>query len=155
LAVCVDTGDCVSNWITGKGNMTMKKLSDYKEYDGIDANLAISLYEYGMIWAKRIKDHENDYHFIYGVGMGKNTETGETEYNQFDHADIPINCNLEEEYNWVKWNGVNSFVGYDILETVKNNPDFLPQAIHDLVSYYGYENIFGSSYYPFEIENDD
>ena len=124
--------------------MAMEKtIADYKGYTGTDASLETSLFEYGLIWVKGAEGHEKDYHFIYGVGVGSDGE-----YNSFDCSDVPIDCNPTEEWDWVKWDKVADMCGV----TVK---DFLamplPMIVYDLVSYYGYENIFGSSYYPFEI----
>ena len=121
----------------------MKKLSDYNEYDGVDASLDIALYEYGLIW-KEINPGE--YHFIYGVGHDG------CEYNSFDWADM-----TDKDWNellnesWVDIEGVESFSG----QTKQDLIDSFPYNVDTLLAYYGYENIFGSAYYPFEIENDE
>jgi len=134
-----------------RGNKIMeKKLSDFQDYEGIDASLETSLYEYGLIWIKGIKGHEKDYHFIYGVNVSPKTG----EFVSFDWGDIPIDCNLKSEYDWVDWNEVLKFTGYEGEEERYFQPDMIPQIISDLISYYGHENIFGSSYYPFEIERE-
>jgi hypothetical protein len=137
---------CVFGTVMFERRWTMEKqIAEYNEYDGIDASLETSLFEYGMIWAKGIEGHEKDYHFIYGVGINPFT----SEYNSFDWADIAIDTDPRKEWDFVEWEKVLSFVGM-------NEDDFfnqpLPQIVYDLVSYYGHENIFGSSYYPFEIK---
>jgi hypothetical protein len=124
----------------------MNKLSDCKQYNGVDADLATSLYEYGLIWAKGIEGHENDYHFIYGV-----TTDDAGNYNLFDWADIAIDTDIKAEYNWISendWQHVLSSVDMDEKEFFSMP---LPWIINDLISYYGHENIMGSSYYPFTI----
>lgn len=123
----------------------MKKLKDYSNYTGIDASLEVSLYEYGLIWIKGAEGHEEDFHFIYGVN---GNEKGE--YNRFDWADVPIDVNPESEWDFVKWEKVSKFVGMSKDEFLKQS---IPYIVFDLIAYYGSENIFGSSYYPFEILN--
>ena len=124
-----------------------KTIADYKGYEGTDANIETSLFEYGLIWIKGTEGHEKDYHFIYGVGMHEDKYNG-IEYNTFDWADIPIDTDPEKEWDFVDWQAVCSFVGMD-KKTFLSQP--IPLIVYDLVSYYGYENILGSSYYPFEI----
>jgi hypothetical protein len=125
-----------------------KRLSDFRDYDGVDANLETSLYEYGLIWKKFTRgNHKGNYHFIYGVEISMKTG----EYVSFDWGDIKIDCNPKEEWNFVDWKAILSFIGYEGEEERYFQGDMLPQIVADLISYYGYENIFGSSYYPFEI----
>jgi len=125
----------------------MERLDKFNEYDGPDASLETSLYEYGLIWIKGIEDHENDYHFIYGVGLDE-----EGNYNLFDWGNVAIDTDPRKEWDWVNWPDVLSCVGMDE-EAFFNQP--LPQIVSDLISYYGHENIMGSSYYPFEIKGED
>lgn len=128
-----------------------KTIKDFQEYEGVDASLEISLFEYGLIWAKGIKDHENDYHFIYGVD-GRDKEGKGFTYTMFDWGDIPIDCNPEKEWNWVNWKEVADSSGMSKKDFLKMP---LPMIVESLISYYGHENIFGSSYYPFEILEED
>ena len=121
----------------------MKTLAEYNGYNGIDASLETSLFEYGMIWAEGLEGHEKDFHFIYGVGMD---ELGN--YNSFDWADIAIDCNIEKEYDWADFQKVADFCGITKEEFLKQS---IPMMIFDLVSYYGRENIFGGCYNTFEI----
>jgi len=124
-----------------------KNFNDYNGYDGIDANLETALYEYGLIWKKRADS--KDFHFVYGVGLKEND--GEFEYNLFDWADFSENIDFESEFDWVEWDKVSDCCGYNILQAYKEDKTRLPMIVYDLVSYYGYENIFGASYYPFKI----
>ena len=118
----------------------MKRLYDYRAFQGCNADLETSLFEYGLIW-KKVK---KDYKFIYGVGVDHNYD-----YNQFDYAYIPIDTDIKEEFNWINdWSGVLSLVGMTDAEFIAQS---LPQQISDLIAYYGPDNVFGSSYDPFEI----
>jgi len=94
--------------------------------------------------------HKGNYRFVYGVGYGvgmQENSQGE-QYNLFDWGDIPIDCNPKDEWNWVEWGKVAETHGITI-DDLLSEP--LPMLVFDLISYYGHENIFGSSYYPFEI----
>jgi hypothetical protein len=58
---------------------------------------------------------------------------------------------VQTEFDWANFDDVYSFAGMDSIDW---NELELPQKISDLLSYYGYENIFGSSYWEgFEIED--
>lgn len=122
------------------------KLSELKNegYEGIDASLEISLFEYGLVWIKNPKEPP-DYLFIYGVGADESSN-----YNMFDHAHIPIDTDPLTEWDWANFDDVASCAGTSKEEFLKGS---LPMIIFDLIMYYGHENIFGSSYYPYEIEN--
>lgn len=102
-------------------------------FTGPDASLDISLFEYGLAY----KVTNKEILFIYG------TQYGYDEYTRFDRCTIDTNINIAEEYNWADLPAVHSTMGY-------SNKDWnalpLEQQITDLLNYYGYENIFGSSY---------
>lgn len=106
---------------------------DYKhdELTGNDVNIETSLKEYGLAWIET----EEEYLFYYGI-----QHTGE-EWYMFDFCSFPKNMDIRKEFDFVEWDKVNAFIGGDIMEYS------LPQQISDLVSYYGAENIFGSSYW--------
>jgi hypothetical protein len=122
----------------------MKTIKNYNGYSGTDANLETSLFEYGLIWIKGAEGHEKDFHFIYGVGVDQDGS-----YNKFDWADVSINTDPEKEWDFVDWEKLGEFVGMSKEEFLKQS---IPFIVYDLIAYYGTENIFGSSYYPFEIE---
>ena len=117
-------------------------LRDYEKagYEGQDVNLDISLYEYGLIWKKTRLGDEWD--FIYGVDYDGG------EYTTFDVCGITSNKkNFLEEFDWVDWNDVSQVVGL----TVKQLQELeIPDIVLDLLNYYGYINVFGTSV-PFEI----
>jgi len=115
----------------------------YKGFEGIDVDLETSLFEQGLIWKKGHVGHEKDYHFIYGVkhnGM---------EYTHFDWADIAIDADIEKEWAWADFDSVAKFAGMAKEEFLKME---LPLIVFDLIAYYGHEEIFGGSYYPFEVK---
>ena len=104
-----------------------------KGYSGTDACLAISLFEYGSAW----KEDDKQIEFIYGISLdGSN-------YNRFDRCSFDLDLDVRKEFDWADFNEVESFVG---LTSEKFDELSLSQKIYDLVSYYGFENVFGSTY---------
>jgi hypothetical protein len=103
--------------------------------EGTDASLDISLGEYSLAWIKG----EDETIFIYSIGN-----------KRFDRTSFDNDLDVYREFNWVNWDALFSFVG---VEKESFDKYSLSQKIIDLLSYYGYENIFGSSYWEgFEIE---
>jgi len=121
---------------------TISKLEQHG-YSGIDACLATSLFEYGLAW----KEDDKQIEFIYGIGVN------DEDYNRFDRCSFALDLDVRKEFDWSDFKEVESFTGltrdqFDALP--------LPQKIYDLVSYYGFENIFGSSYWEgFQIEENN
>lgn len=115
-------------------------------FTGGDASLRISLEEYGLAWAP-LDDGADDGHgahiIVYGVESDK-----QSCYTRFASAEIrdaarsPI-----EEWTWVTdWSGFGGYCGcVPERETVL---DVLQSAL----GYWGYENLFGSSYHRWAIQ---
>ena len=121
---------------------TITKLEE-KGYIGTDACLATSLFEYGLAW----KEDEKQIEFIYGIGME------DCDYNRFDRCSFDLDLDVRKEFDWADFDEVESFIGSTSQEFDRLP---LPQKIYDLVSYYGFENIFGSSYWEgFEIQENN
>ena len=118
---------------------TIDKLESLN-FKGIDACLAISLFEYGLVW----KEDEKQIEFIYGIGSDS------SDYTRFDRCSFDLDLDVRKEFDWADFNELESFIGST---SYKFDGLPLPQKIHDLVSYYGFENVFGSSYWEgFEIQ---
>ena len=119
-------------------------LSHFKKkgFEGsVDMDLAISLYEYGLLH----RTYKNHTAFVHGVHFNSNTN----EWIEFENADMTEDEFIELiEPSWFELNNVLSFIGQ-----TKNQWLKLPlhQRVSDCLDYYGYENIFGSSYGGFEI----
>jgi hypothetical protein len=121
----------------------MKKLSDYKDYEGVDGSLEVSLYEYGLIW-KTIDNEE--YKFIYGVDIDDKGF-----YNKFDYAYLSKKDFVDIFNDWGNKSDIESFTGEKFDTWIES----FPHCVFDMLGYYGCYNVFGSSYYnPFEIIND-
>ena len=122
---------------------TVKKLEKL-DFSGIDADLETSLFEYGMAW----KVGERETEFIYGVGVDE--VDGEAIYTTFDRCSFGNDLDVLNEFDYADFEAIFSFTGSTQAEF-----DALPltQKIFDLVSYYGFENVFGSTYWEgFKIE---
>lgn len=110
----------------------IKKYED-EGYTGTDVSLNMSLFEYGVIW-KRDIEGDNDWKFIYGIKVNDHNE-----YYKFDFGWIA----KLDDLDWTDFKDVASYVG---LSVEKWKALELPQQVMDCFSYYGYEDVFGSSY---------
>jgi len=117
----------------------MKTLSELKakKFRGIDVNLKSSLTEYNLAVAKI--SGTNEYEVIYEVANGLYDTTKGTERDLI----APF------YENWFNQDQFLQSVGMDREEWISGS---LANMLHDMVCYYGYENIFGSSYHPFQID---
>ena len=114
----------------------MTRFYDYRGFTGVEADIRISLVEYGIAW-KKIKARE--YKFIYAIAWDDSGES--TRYDCAFMREKDILSLLKE--SWIDKKAVSSFLGYDIDTT---STEALPVLVSDLVRYHGYENIFGASY---------
>lgn len=121
---------------------SIKKLKR-EGFEGTDASLAESLFEYGMVWRKLTEaermeldktatPNQAEWLFIYRTG-GK----------RFDRTSI-AECDPFKEWNWVKWESFFAYLGTTKEEWLEMP---FPFQVENLVSYHGYEEIFGSSYW--------
>lgn len=122
------------------------RFEELKDYEGVDADLETSLFEYGLIWHE---EEDGAYKFIYGVDMAMD-ETGEWVYNLFDYAYMSAADfkELVEE----SWFGLDRLLKSFGLSSKNEFIKGFPWSVYEAVAYQGAENIFGSSYYPFKIE---
>lgn len=116
---------------------------NHENLTGIDVNIEISLKEYGIAWIET----ETDILFYYGINTGVN-DCGDMDYIAFDFCSIDKNIDIKSEYDWADFDAVNDFVGGGFFD------QDITMQIFDLLQYYGYENIFGSTYYEGLTYND-
>lgn len=125
----------------------MIKLSELKDYQGTDASQETSLYEYGLLCKEEDKGR---IHCYYGVGIGRSGLT----YYLFCSGGITKN-EIDDiiNENWFNKSSFFSFLGtkerYWVCAT-----NYISK-LSDLLCFYGFENIMGSTYEePFEILNE-
>lgn len=105
---------------------------------GIDVSIEISLKEYGTAWI----EGPTETRFYYGIRSDDSIG-----FNHFDSGNFRNDIDFKKEFSWINEDDWNSFLStYDTTWEEWNNFP-MPQKISDLNSYYGYENIFGSSYH--------
>ena len=122
---------------------TIKKL-EVLGFEGSDACLETSLFEYGLIWLKG----EKETLFIYGQGV-KDNDCGDVDYCNFERCTIENDADISQDYDWCDWSEV---LQGDNIDNFKEMP--ISNQIQALMTAYGFENIFGSSYgYSFDISN--
>ena len=124
----------------------MKKLNEIKDFHGPDASNEISLYEYGLLCKKR---NEIDIQCWVGVEMHVWNDGYYSKFDSFHTNEKDLKEKMNED--WFDKKCFLEYVGLTEKEFLTLN--FIGQ-IHAMLMYHGYENIFGSSYYPIEIEND-
>lgn len=101
--------------------------------EGMDIDIETSLKEYGLAW----QSWEDETVFYYGIA-----HDGE-EYTRFDWGTIDNDTDIKNEYDWANFQDVAETMGMTITEWDKTP---LTQKIWDLLSFYGYENVFGASH---------
>ena len=113
-------------------------------FEGVDANLEESLFEYGMVWKEG--EYEGEWLFVHATpqtcGLPINDD------KKFDSTPM-----TEQDLSWLnekQIKGIANYAGMTV-EEWKEIPFY--QRIHDAVNYFGFEAIFGSSYGGFNISN--
>lgn len=114
----------------------MKKFN-MNNIEGQDASIEESLFQYGLAWI--LSEDKTEYKIYYGIHIDNNGY-----YDRFDFTFISADLDVYNEYDWIDdWSGIYSFTGLSGVE-FKELP--LMDKISTLVGYYGYQNIFGTSY---------
>jgi hypothetical protein len=110
-------------------------------YQGVDACLYTSLYDYGFAYKQREDEytiiHENPYGFL-----------------QFDTTNVPLDLDWQDEYRWIKDSDKASLMSYIDSTIEEFNKDPVPMQLYNLVHYYGVENIFGTPCMGFYVFDD-
>jgi hypothetical protein len=111
---------------------------NHDNMQGVDCDPETTLKEYGLAW---IEEEGEKTLFYYGIGFDGHY------YDLFDFCTLDPEMDVREEYNWIEeedWESIYSFV-----DMTKEDWNALPftTKISDIVAAYGYENIFGSTYW--------
>jgi hypothetical protein len=105
-------------------------------FEGTDAGLDYSLFEYLMAW----KNDGTDWHFIYSTGI-----------STFDNGTFAVGTDWKEEFNWINKNDLKQMLSYLGMTEVEFEELPFPHKVSDISQYFGVENVFGSSYGSFCI----
>jgi hypothetical protein len=121
----------------------MKTIKSYKSYSGIDASNEISLFEYGLLCKK---ENHNNINIIAGVSGDNGI------YDEFIQTNLSLS-DIEMIFNesWFEKESFLSFIGMDENDFINS---WYVNQIHDMIAYYGTENILGSYYETFEIKSE-
>ncbi len=110
-------------------NLKTIELLEAQGFEGLDASLSESIFEYGMAW----RTIENEIIFVH-----RNPNCP----GRFDRSSYQITTDVQKEWNWVKWDALMGYLGCNLTDWLQTP---LPHKIFDLVNYYGEMEIFGES----------
>ncbi len=108
---------------------SFKELSNWL---GVDVNLEISVFEYGILYNKDTTE------LIYGIGKDYNANY--ITFKSIFWTDDDSNTIIDE--NWFNKKGFLDCVGLDEENWKKS---YIVNKIYDLINYYGYLNILGEN----------
>ena len=103
---------------------------------GVDVSNEITLKEYGFAWHELTR--KGIFRFYIGTQYKELKEySGQFEPTWFEWLELPINVDLEKEYDWCDFSDVASMAGQSVEEWKENS---IPSKLYDLISYYGEAN---------------
>jgi hypothetical protein len=122
-----------------------KKKSVIKEsWEGVDGDLETSLFEYGFVAKQRPnKDYSDEWFILYDAGRD-NFDTGHIRESELNN--ILLGKDWADEDDILQF---LSFVGSDLEDWLQTS---FVNKLSDMISYWGVENIMGSSYGGFSRE---
>lgn len=100
-------------------------------FEGMDASMAESVFHYNYIWK-----YEQDKLIVI-----HNTSQSE---KKFERSTFELDFDIYKEYDWADFQAIYDFTGM-----TKEDWDKMPlhSRLYDLKSYYGVEEIFGTTYW--------
>jgi hypothetical protein len=114
-----------------------------EEWQGIDLDLATSLFEYGFAWRPDPDGTPDSWQCIFAVRWNDTGDADRFAYSYFDPSNA---TDVIGENGWGNRREFESFRGAPVSETDFTG-DNLPYLISDLLQYYGSEEILGSAYW--------
>jgi hypothetical protein len=121
----------------------MKTWKSYKNYTGIDASIEISLFEYGLIWNKNKNCGQDEYYFICDTYL--KDKQGNKLFGSYYLSKQDLISMFDD---WASKLDMEKFTG----ECFDTWIESFPYCVYDMIQYYGYQNIFGTEYYPQPIK---
>lgn len=136
--------DDVKDFASTKTDKLPEKIDEtkYSETDwvGVDADLNISLFEYGVV-AKQPeeRDYDDEWFVLYSIG-NNHYDTGWLREEEID--------SIVKGNSWASTEDIDRMLEYTGTNLEKwLKMDFI-NKLYDLISYWGYESIMGTSYHP-------
>lgn len=127
-----------------KEEQSKKKRVIKESWEGVDGDLETSLFEYGFVAKQRPdKDYSDEWFVLYNAGRD-NFDTGHIRESELD------NIILGKE--WADEEDINSFLDFVGSDKESWLTSGFINKLSDLISYWGVENIMGSSYGGFSKE---
>lgn len=122
-------------------------------WEGTDASLEISLFEYHLIW-NPTPDDDGDIKFYYPIGFDdEDRKEHPTNFSWGCVKHLKTEEDWKAEFDWVDWESVFSSMGIDEMESftrsdwfTSTTPSHFGRCIADLVDHYGTDEIFGTDY---------
>ena len=118
--------------------MKAKRIYDFMVFEGPDASIEISLFEYGLAW-KCTSKRKQEYIFVYGIRASVKGEYDRFTYSTLSLADWQSTVNE----SWFKAESVGNYFERSAETLVEG----FPESLHECVIYHGTENIFGTCYH--------
>lgn len=113
-------------------NLNSIALLEAQGFEGQDESIETSIFEYGIAW----KDLGDETLFIYGIKVNKRDG-----YHIFDRCTFKNDTDPQKEWNLIDWDPfLNYWRPYFMQLDFQNK-------VCELFSFYGYEEIFGASYW--------
>ena len=114
-----------------------------ENWHGIDVCHETSLFEYNLLIKPRTEDYPDEYFVIYKIG--------ENSYGTSFIRESDLN-NLVNGKKWMDESDIErflSFVGMEKSEWLEMSGI---SKLSDLISYWGFENVLGTEYYPISLK---
>lgn len=116
-------------------------------FTGPDRSIEVSAREYGIFWKERVDPDtkQPEYLLYFGVSQYDNGE-----YSEFDWGIYPKNLDVFQEWDWVQWDRLLTFIDEKTMDEFKKEP--ITTQIWEIFSYYGAEEMFTLNCYPTLLE---
>ena len=103
---------------------------------GVDVSKEITLKEYGFGY--HVLPKKGIYRFYIGDldSIKRDKEVGH-EFTWFECIELPLEVDIEVEFDFINVQDVSSFVGLSRAEWLEAEA---PSKLYDAISYYGYDN---------------
>lgn len=127
-------------------NLRTIPLLEAQGFEGCDASLVVSLFEYDLVWRvmpEELRESNYDHLFVF-----------QCQRSRFARYTMQ-SSSFASDFSWVKpegWKDLCDSLGTTYLQWLRFP---YPVRVGDLLRHYGYMNVFGSNPYTFRIQDPD